>query len=383
MTPSVARSTNAALPTLSGGAGAASRGAQPARGAVGDPGGGAVTLAQLAARRREAPPPAPAPPPPPPPPGIARPAPRPVPVVYVLSSDGLLHTLNVMNGADAEAPVTFLPPHADARGLIVVDDVGYVATTRGCGEAPDALWALDLDTHHVTAWHTPGGIAGVLGPAMGPDGTLYVTTRDGHLIALEPRTLRPKGAYRSGGSAFISSPVVFDQRGGLLIAAASRDGRIRLLDSRRGAFIRTLVFAHTLTDELASWADANDTRWLVAPARSLVPREPPAPYDGIVAWKVVQQDTVPTLRPGWVSREMPAPRAQAVVNDVIFAVSRDARATSPLVLYALDGITGKELWSSGATLPPVGRAGLSAGGSQVYVATSDGTLFAFGFPMEH
>jgi len=363
MTPNLARPTNPALPALIGGA---SRAAQAAHGAVGDPGEGAVTLAQLAARRREAPRPAPAPPQS----AAQRPAPRPFPVVYVLSSAGLLHTLNVMNGADAESPVPFLPPSANARGLIVVDDVAYVATSRGCGNVPEGVWALDLGTKQVVTWHASGGIAGALGLAIAPDGTIYVTTGDGRLVALEPRTLKPKRTYRSGGPGFVSSSVMFDRRGRLLIAAASRDRAIRLLDSRRTAFVRTPVTAHTLAD-LASWADTNDTRWLVAPAGA------------VVAWKVVEHDSVATLQTGWVSRAAPAPLGAAVVNDVVFVVSRGPQPPSPAVVYALDGATGQELWSSGTTIPTSVRAGLSAGGSQVYVATADGTLYSFGFAMEH
>jgi len=369
-TPNLARPTNLALPALVGGVGGGRRAGQPARGAVGDPGQGAVTLAQLGAPRRDAPRAAPAQPTSP----GQRPSPRPFPVVYVLSSDGMLRTLNVMNGADAEPPVPFLPPHANARGLIVVDDVAYVASVRGCGEAPDGIWALDLGANQVTTWRAPGGIAGAVGPAFGPDGTVYVTTSDGQLVALEPRTLKPRGAYRSGGPAFISSPVIFDHRGNLLIAASSRDGRIRLLDQRRAAFIRTPVFFHaaaTAADALASWADTDDTRWLL---------QPTIRDSAIVAWKVVHQDSVATLQPGWVSRDVPTPLAPAVVNGVIFAISRGGQ---PAVLHALDGATGKELWNSGSTIPPVVRAGLSAGGSQVYVATGDGALYAFGFPMEH
>jgi len=366
-TPQLARPTNPAL-GLAGRAGGASRAAQPARGAVGEPGEGAATLAQLGAHRPEAPHKAPAPT------QLAgpRPAPHPFAIVYVLPGDGMLHTLNVMNGADAEAPAPFIPSDADAAGgLIVVDDVAYVATARRCGEALDAVWALDLGARHVTTWRAPGGIAGALGPAMGPDGTLYVTTRDGQLVALEPRTLKPKGTYRSGGPAFISSPVVFDHRGGLLIAASSREGRIRLLDSRRAAFVGTPSSAGTLADELAAWADTNDTRWLVAPAGG-----------SVVAWKVVQEDSVPVLRAGWVSRDMPMSRAPTVVNDVIFAVSRGT-PPAPADLYALDGATGKELWDSGSAMTTGVPAGMSAGGSQVYVATGAGTLYAFGFPMEH
>src|SRR2546430_489618 len=139
-----------------------------------------------------------------------------------------------------------------------------------------------------------------------------------------------------------------DQRGRLLIAAASRDRAIRLLDSRRTAFVRTPWTAHTLA-ELASWADTNDTRWLVAPAGA------------VVAWKVVEHDSVPALQTGWVSRAAPAPLAAAVVNDVVFVVSRGPQPPSPAVVYALDGATGQELWSSGTTIPTSVRAGLSAG----------------------
>ena len=49
----------------------------------------------------------------------------------------------------------------------------------------------------------------------------------------------------------------------------------------------------------------------------------------------------------------------------------------------LDGATGKELWSSGKTITSFARAGLSAGGGQVYLVTYDNHLYAFGIPMEH
>jgi outer membrane protein assembly factor BamB len=52
-------------------------------------------------------------------------------------------------------------------------------------------------------------------------------------------------------------------------------------------------------------------------------------------------------------------------------------------LYALDGSTGKELWTSGSTIASfVQGVGPSAGDSQVYVVTYDGTLYAFGMPAE-
>jgi hypothetical protein len=397
--PNLARPTNAAFPTVAAGYGGGSAG-PPARGAVGDAGEGAVTLRSAVPRRRDpelaaAKPPA------------QRPSPRPFPVVYALSSDGLLHTLNVMNGADAEPPTPFVPPHAAARGLIVVDEVAYVATLRGCGEAPSGVWALDLGSKPVATWRSPEGIVGSAGLAMGPDGTIYVAASDGQLLSLEPRTLTPKGAHRSGGPAFTSSPIIFEHLGSLLIAASSRDGRIRLLDSHRSTFVQTPAFSQATAAApggLASWVDADGTRWLltgtagpVLTGAGVAVRNGAVTHGAIVAWRVVDQAGGPALQTGWVSREIAAPLAPAIVNGVVFAVSgggrrpKDARrsdaehaeGSSPAILYALEAATGRELWSSEATMTSVGQGGLSAGGGQVYVATATGTLYAFGFPMEH
>jgi outer membrane protein assembly factor BamB len=241
---------------------------------------------------------------------------------------------------------------------------------------------------------------------MGPDGTIYVAASDGQLLSLEPRTLTPKGANRSGGPAFTSSPVIFEHRGRLLIAASSRDGRIRLLDNQRSTFVQTPVFSDATAAApggLASWMDADGTRWLLTatggPVRTgagFAGRNGAVTHGAIVAWRVVDRAGVPTLQTGWVSRDIASPLAPAIVNGVVFAVSgggrrpTDARrsdaeraaGSSPAMLYALDGATGRELWSSEGTATAVGHGGLSAGGGQVYVATA-GTLYAFGFPMEH
>jgi len=87
-----------------------------------------------------------------------------------------------------------------------------------------------------------------------------------------------------------------------------------------------------------------------------------------------------------------APLTPLVVNGVVFALSSgdvDASAagqrtarSSPAVLYALDGTTGKEIWNSGKSITAPARGGLSAGGGAVYVPATDSTLYAFGFPIE-
>ena len=113
---------------------------------------------------------------------------------------------------------------------------------------------------------------------------------------------------------------------------------------------------------------------------------------GITALKVVERDGKPALEPGWVSREIASPVTPIIVNGVVFAVSASttgasaaevAKRAKPAVLYAMDGTDGRELWTSGTVMSSffAGRSFWSANG-QVYVGTFDGTLYAFGFPME-
>jgi outer membrane protein assembly factor BamB len=284
----------------------------------------------------------------------------------------MVHFLNVAHGLDVAPPVKFLPPNANAHGLILVEDVVYAGTTGGCGGAADGIWALDLPTQQVAVWKSKGGVAGSAGPAMGPDGTLYVATTEGELAALEPKTLRVKDTYKVE-PGFTSSPVIFEYQGKTLLAAAAKDGRIHLLDTARlAALHRTAVYSESpdfIAGALASWTDAGGARWIAAPAAHAV-----------VACKVVDRDGAPALDSGWESRGIVSPLPPIVINGVVFAASG---GSSPAVFYALDGSTGKELWSSGATVTSPARGGLSGGGSQVYLGTQDGTLYAFGFPIEH
>jgi hypothetical protein len=51
----------------------------------------------------------------------------------------------------------------------------------------------------------------------------------------------------------------------------------------------------------------------------------------------------------------------------------------PAVLYALDGSSGKEIWTSGKTITGVSYSGISAGASKIFVSTHDNVLYAFGY----
>jgi outer membrane protein assembly factor BamB len=273
----------------------------------------------------------------------------------------------------------------------------------------DGIWALDLDTKKVTHWKSSAGIAGSGGFAVAPDGTIFVSTGDGELVGLEPRTLAVKGTFKAG-KKFSSSPVVLDYQGKDLIAVATADGQMELLDSASiGSAPLATTAAFSSPDfamgALASWQDAAGTRWILAPAGGPVGASGmfsngngEVKNGAIVAFKVVEEDGKVVLKPAWISCDMVSPLTPAIVNGVVFALAsgefrssdagltaaQQAERSSKAILYALDAFTGKELWSSGSIITSfVHSGGLAAGGGRVYVGSHDGTQYAFGFPMEH
>jgi outer membrane protein assembly factor BamB len=383
MTATVARPVTLSYPPVPTGGRGVPRSSP--KGAVGEPGKGAANL-------RPFPTAAPAPPP------SAAAKPSTGPRVYspfephpelllALASDGKLHAHYVANGGEPDAAIPFLPPNANAVGLTVVGDVAYAATTNKCGGVDNGIWAVDLKTRKVTTWKTSGNIAGTVGPAIGPDGTIYAAAGS-ELVALSPAALEPKAVFKSDAGDFASSPVVFEFQGRNLVAVKDAKGRIQVFD---GATLKSpLTASEEAPGEagaLASWQDPSGTRWLLA-----------ATANAIQAWKLTGKEGAVAIARAWTSRELVSPLTPILVNGVVFALSsgehrsddpklaasQRARRSTPAVLYALDAQTGKELWNSGKTITSfVHSGGLAAGGTRVYVGAYDGTQYAFGFPIEH
>ncbi len=402
LTSAVARPSMIAYPPVPTGGGPG-RGT-PARSGVGDPYAGAVTLRNV----RATPPPKPAPAKP----GAAaafNPFAPVVQMVMAIAGDGSLHRFWISNGNEPEAAIPFLPAGAHARGLVVYDKTAYAATVNNCGGVPDGVWAVDLESKRVTSWKSNGKpVAGTAGPAVAPSGTLYVAAGD-EIVALQPKTLEPLARYASGGAAFTSSPVVFEYRGRDLVAATTDDGRLHVVDTKtmkaeNSAKSPAYSAPSYAAGSVTSWQDPSGTRWLLtatagdaALAAGFTPNGPLK--DGaIAAWKLTDRAGQLALQPAWVSRDLTSPLPPVVVNGVVFAVSsgeyrpadpktpiaQRVQRSKPAVLYALDGATGRELWSSGSTITSfVHSGGLSVGGARVYVSGFDGTQYAFGFPIEH
>jgi outer membrane protein assembly factor BamB len=364
----------------------------PAKSGVGEPFEGAVTLKQAPIVR----------------PAATKPKARPgrsasvppspfapnIQWVHALSSDGKFHSLYVSNGEEPKTALPFLPPNAHARGLLVVEDNAYVATVNGCGGVENGIWSLNLQSGKVSHWKASASVAGEMGPAMGPDGTVYAAAGP-ELVALSQGTLAPKSSYKLPGAEFTSSPVIFEVKNKDFVAATSSDGKLHLFDTaslqKPVSTSAAFTAARASGGALASWQDQAGIRWILAPSEGNTAAgvgfnatNGQVTNGAIVAWKVVEQGGQTRLEPGWVSRDMNAPLAPIVVNGVVFAVSSGSKTKAPAVLYALDALTGRELWNSGKTITGyVTTGGLAAGGTRVYVAAQDGTQYVFGYPIEH
>jgi outer membrane protein assembly factor BamB len=123
-------------------------------------------------------------------------------------------------------------------------------------------------------------------------------------------------------------------------------------------------------------------------------------HGAVVAFKVEEKNGKLALVPAWMSRDMNRAEPPVIANGVIYAygngenteqayADRGLDDASPLrikasthaVLYALDGETGKELYSSGDQIASFAHfAGLSIANGRVYLGTFDSVLYCFGLP---
>ncbi len=219
------------------------------------------------------------------------------------------------------------------------------------------------------------------------------------------------------------TPTIFDYKGRELMVAAGKECRVYLMDTESigGDDHRTPLYRSPLLcneavnfasagvwGAMASWEDAGGTRWVLAPfwgpkhSFFQAPLEHGAVREGgIAAFKLEERDGSLRLIPAWISRDMNRAEPPVVANGVVLAYGSGestTQATPELglgvnrsdvriqhsthaVLYALDGETGDELWSSGPQITSWNHwAGLSVANGRVYLGTFDGTLYCFGVP---
>ncbi|HET6220081.1 MAG TPA: PQQ-binding-like beta-propeller repeat protein, partial [Acidobacteriaceae bacterium] len=329
--------------------------------------------------------------------------------LYVLTSDGYLHTMDLATGEEKELAIQMIPAiYGKAYGLNLLNNVVYTVTGQRCHGVLNELYAVDLTTKKAFS-STPGqgGIFGTAGPAIGSDGTIYFETGDGvyNVAAGELSTtvqaytsaddhLTLKDYYTPSNHAWLTkrdldmntTPVVFPYKGRDLLVGSGKEGRYFLMDSKSlgGPDHETPLYRSPLVSNknvnfqtegtwgsFASWEGKDGTRWVLAPIGGPVAVDfplsyGPTPNGGVIAFKVTDTGGKTQLTPAWVSRDMMTAEPPVVANGVVFALAAGeftAQANDedgglytfedrikhsiPAKLYALDAVTGKELYSSG------------------------------------
>ncbi len=198
---------------------------------------------------------------------------------------------------------------------------------------------------------------------------------------------------------------------GELIVAAGKDGRLHLVDAAGAgkSLYQTPPVANAgggIWGSISSWQDMDGTRWVLAavwgalnPELKIPGANGPAPNGSIVAFKVEEQNGGPVLTPAWASRDMSSPEPPVIASGVVFALSAGefthtvkssgeveerAKSGTHATLYALDGATGKELYSSRNQIAgPAALTGMALANGRLYFGTMDGSVYAFGMYMEH
>jgi outer membrane protein assembly factor BamB len=361
--------------------------------------------------------------------------------VYVLSNDGYLHAMDPASGEEKELAIQMVPGiYGKAYGLNLVNNVVYTVTGQGCHGVLNELYAVDLTTKKAFS-STPGqgGIFGTAGAAIGSDGTIYFETGDGvydvaagklsttvqaYTSADDHLTL--KDYYTPSNHAWLTkrdldmntTPVVFPYKGRDLLVGSGKEGRYFLMDSKSlgGADHETPLYRTPLVSNknvnfqtegswgsFASWEDKDGTRWVLAPIGGPVAVDfpinyGPTPNGGIVALKVTDAGGKTQLTPAWVSRDMMSAEPPVVANGVVYVLAAGeftaqandedgglysfeerVKRSIPAKLYALDAVTGKELYSSGDQIASfLHQAGIAVAGGRVIFGTFDGTIYCFG-----
>jgi hypothetical protein len=229
-----------------------------------------------------------------------------------------------------------------------------------------------------------------------------------------------------------TTPVAFDYQGRKFLVGTSKECRLWLLDrdslggeDHRSTLDTTPLIcndaqafdARGIWGALSAWQDETGTQWVLAPFWGPVSTQFKAPVEharpsggGVAAFKLEQRGGNWQLTPAWLSRDMDLAEEAVIANGVVFAYAAGEDATQVVadkawdepggpvyggglssgparrvpnsrraVLYALDGQTGKELWSSGTQIESWNHfSGLTVANGRVYIATFDGTVYCFG-----
>jgi hypothetical protein len=222
------------------------------------------------------------------------------------------------------------------------------------------------------------------------------------IVSVTDKELKVKDWYTPSDEGKLQNvtPVAFTFKQKKLVAAPGKDGSFVLLDNESlgGAdhhtpLAQTTSISKAKSDSwnsFASWQDLSGTVWVLASVSGPIDKDTkfeningPATHGSIVAFKVEEKDGRPVLTPSWISRDLINPASPVIANGVVIALS-EGDVKTHAKLYALDAITGKELYSSGDEITTYAHlTGVSVGDGHAFFTTHDNTLYSFGIAIEH
>jgi outer membrane protein assembly factor BamB len=360
--------------------------------------------------------------------------------LYVLTTDGKLRSLSTSTGEEVAPAADFVAPFARTWSLNLVDGVIYTPVTRGCGGAVSHFSAMEVggQRHTQARFYTsagrPAGAWGRGGMVAGPKG-MYAQTADGlydpaggkfggSLVVLGFKDLRLLDSFTPGNVQFLNSkdldlgsasPIVFPFQKWKLVATSSKEATIFLLDANsvggrdhhtplyqlKWGNDENRLWGRGVWGSMASWEDATGGRWLAVPMWGPPSKDAPkfqhtngdVEEGAVMTFRLAVESDHPTLVPVWMSRDMHVPDPPVIANGVVLCVATGentrqggyfpaevrAKPAGHAILYALDAETGKELYSSGDSIPSwVHFNGLAVSKGRIYFGTWDGSIYAFG-----
>lgn len=364
--------------------------------------------------------------------------------LYALAGNGELHSLNLADGEDIAPPVPFAFPNGKSYALNIWNDVIFTTSSQGCNGNPNQVWAINLkDPEKKVMAFNPksGGLWGRSGAALDSTGTAWAPTGDGTYdpenqvfgngligVKVEGDKLLLEDWFEPKNWFWLQkrdldiqvTPAIFKYKDKELMVTGSKECRVYLLDTQAAGgddhqtpLYRTPLLCNQETNfasagiwgSMASWLDANGTRWVLTPFWGAAHPDFKAPVSygpvkngAVVAFKVEGNGGKYELAPAWMSQDMNRAEPPVIANGVVYAYGSGEsteqaypdrglfddsqeriKHSTHAVLYALDAETGKELYSSGNQITSFNHfSGLSVANGRVYIATYDSTLYCFG-----
>jgi len=289
--------------------------------------------------------------------------------VFVIASDGRLHTLDLADGHPSAPPAQFVPAFSKMWSLNYAGSVLYASLSQDCAHAASGVAALDPDapgkpvTRFFSAVNVGAGVWGRGGVAVGFDGFIYGVTGDAPfdptaneygdtVFKLAPRTLQLAGYYTPSTWQYItrrdldmstSTPVVFRWNNHVLTAVGGKEGAIYVTDVSQmsgpdhhaAAYISPRYTNATQTFQgagiwglMSAWKDASGQTWLYVPSWGEPTSDAkfptsygPVKNGSIMAFNVVAgADHKPVLKPAWISSDIAVPDPAVIAGGVLFVL---------------------------------------------------------------